>query len=224
MAITTVHSRKFEKTNTLTLRAEVKTFGYLQRDSCLFGNFHHVDIWSTAQKNHTGSTAFEAIEKKNAQDRNKENPSSTCGQQCVVNRQEHNRSWEGNVARKKKNKISRQWHKKRSAKKYSGYGFQKFPKQKTCNCKHFLSNGTARTQRAPLACNKTPRKFQNSRLPSPAFEKLLRAQTKKLADGPVASMGWPRRPSPQTKHHSRSTDSVPISRGLRLNGAHWQAV
>ena len=40
-------------------------------------------------RNHIVSTAFETIaKKKEKQDRNKENPSSTRGQQCIMNRQE----------------------------------------------------------------------------------------------------------------------------------------
>ena len=45
------------------------------------------------RKTHILSTAFD-VEKKKAQDRNNESSLSTCGQQCLMNRQEHKRSWE----------------------------------------------------------------------------------------------------------------------------------
>ena len=55
------------------------------------------------RRNHIVSTAFETIAKKN---RSKEGSLSTCGQQCIMKRQEHNRSWEWNVARKKKSRSN----------------------------------------------------------------------------------------------------------------------
>ena len=87
---------------TLTFTPVETSFGYLLRWSwpllsCVraCNEILTTLTFGAPRRNHTVSTAFVTITKTNAQDRNKENPSSTCGQKCIMNRQEHNRSCEG---------------------------------------------------------------------------------------------------------------------------------
>ena len=106
MTSTTVHWRLFEFHSLLTFRAEIKTFGYLQRGNVIttavyprvFVILTTVDIRSKAQ-----SWTSQKHEKK----KNNETSSSACGQPCIMNRQEHNRSLVRDVAWRKKKKIRR---------------------------------------------------------------------------------------------------------------------
>ena len=133
-----------------------------------------LDIRSTAQKNHTVSTAFETIEKK--KNTNNETSSSTCGQQCIMNRQEHNLSLELDVAWKKKDptsvRVPQKWtipvivdklsrtefmsitfsliQNLTSCINYGYYGFNYF-ENKIYVCNRFQQDGTHSTSRENLA-------------------------------------------------------------------------